>query len=52
MKIIKFYLLIILLLPIDSIAESQPANYIVIDGNARVSDEEIIEYSGYEIGKI
>tara|TARA_Y100000768_G_scaffold388339_1_gene383657 strand:+ start:3770 stop:6106 length:2337 start_codon:yes stop_codon:yes gene_type:complete len=52
MKIIKFYLLIILVLPIGSIAESQPANYLVIDGNTRVSDEEIIEYSGYEIGKI
>ena len=33
-------------------AEEQQANYIVIEGNKRVSNEEIIEYSGFQVGKI
>ena len=33
-------------------AEGQQANYLVIEGNERVSDEEIIEYSGFQVGKI
>ena len=33
-------------------AEEQQANFIVIEGNIRVSNEEIIEYSGFQVGKI
>ncbi len=33
-------------------AEEQQANFIVIEGNSRVTNEEIIEYSRFEVGKI
>ncbi len=33
-------------------AEEQQANFLVIDGNIRVSNEEIAEYSGFQVGKI
>ena len=33
-------------------AEEQQANFLVIEGNNRVSSEEIIEYSGFQVGKI
>ncbi len=33
-------------------AEDQQANFIVIEGNSRVTNEEIIEYSRFEVGKI
>ena len=33
-------------------AEEQQANFLVIDGNNRVSNEEIAEYSGFQVGKI
>ena len=33
-------------------AEDQQANFIVIEGNSRVSNEEIIEYSRFEVGEI
>ena len=33
-------------------AEEQQANFLVIEGNSRVSNEEIVEYSGFEVGKI
>ena len=33
-------------------AEEQQANFLVIDGNTRVSNEEIAEYSGFQVGKI
>ena len=33
-------------------AEEQQANFLVIEGNNRVSDEEITEYSGFQVGKI
>ena len=33
-------------------AQDQQANFIVIEGNSRVTNEEIIEYSRFEVGKI
>ena len=30
-------------------AEEQQANFLVIEGNNRVSDEEITEYSGFQV---
>ena len=33
-------------------AEEQQANFLVIEGNNRVSSEEITEYSGFQVGKI
>ena len=33
-------------------AEDQQANFIVIEGNSRVTNEEITEYSRFEVGKI
>tara|TARA_B100000674_G_scaffold448478_1_gene416903 strand:- start:118 stop:2454 length:2337 start_codon:yes stop_codon:yes gene_type:complete len=35
-----------------ALAEDQQANFIVIEGNSRVTNEEIIEYSKFEVGKI
>ena len=43
---------LLLLLANFAYAEEQQANFIVIEGNARVSDEEITEYSGFQVGKI
>ena len=51
MKILKIYLLLILI-PISSLANERQVNYIVIEGNSRLSSEEIIDYSGIAIGKI
>jgi len=51
MKKIQVFLFLIILLPITTLADSEIANYIKIDGNSRVSDTEIIEYSGYVTGK-
>ncbi len=50
----KLFTLILLLYiyPLNSFATSEQANYISINGNKRVSDTEIIEYSGFEVGKI
>ena len=33
-------------------ADEQQANFLVIEGNSRISDEEIVEYSGFQVGKI
>ncbi len=33
-------------------ADEQQLNFIEIDGNKRITNEEIIEYSNFEIGKI
>ena len=52
MKKIIIYLILFLFFPLSTLAESKLANYIVIDGNSRVSEQEIIEYSGYETGKV
>ena len=47
-------ILTILLLLFTNIgyAEEQQANFLVIEGNYRVSDEQITEYSGFQVGKI
>ena len=33
-------------------ADEQQANFLVIEGNSRISNEEIVEYSGFQVGKI
>ena len=33
-------------------ANENQANYIVIEGNKRISNEEVIEYSGFDVGKV
>ncbi len=47
-------ILIVLLLFFTNLvyAEGQQANFVIIEGNIRVSNEEIIEYSGFQVGKI
>ena len=52
MKILKLYLFLLILLPISSLSNERQVNYIVIEGNLRLSSAEIIDYSGIEIGKI
>ena len=52
MKNIFFALLSLFFIINVAHANEQQANYIVIDGNSRVSNQEIIEYSGIEIGKV
>ena len=52
MSIFRSYLLLLILLPLSLSANERQINYIVIDGNTRLSSEEIIEYSGIQIGKI
>lgn len=49
-RIILFILFLITMNP--SHAEEQQANFIEIDGNSRITNEEIIEYSNFEIGKV
>ena len=51
MNKIKIYLFLIFLIPLPILAESLVANDIAIEGNLRVTDQEIIEYSGYDAGK-
>jgi outer membrane protein assembly factor BamA len=52
MSIFRSYLLLLILLPLSLSANERQINYIVIEGNTRLSSEEIIEYSGIKIGKI
>jgi len=52
MSIFRSYLLLLILLPLSLSANERQINYIVIEGNTRLSSEEIIEYSGIQIGKI
>jgi outer membrane protein insertion porin family len=51
MNKIYIYLLLLLLLPIHAYSIDKQVNYIVIDGNTRITSSEIIEYSRIEIGK-
>ena len=48
------FILTVLLLLFNNIGytEEQQANFLVIQGNNRVSTEEITEYSGFQVGKI
>ena len=52
MSIFKSYLLLLILLPLSLLANERQINYIVIEGNTRLSSAEIINYSGIQIGKI
>ena len=52
MNILRVYLLLLILTPITLLANERQVNYIVIEGNSRLSSDEIIDYSGIEIGKI
>ena len=52
MSIFRSYLLLLILLPLSLSANDRQINYIVIEGNTRLSSEEIIDYSGIQIGKI
>ena len=51
MNKIYIYLLLFLLLPVHAYSIDKQVNFIVIDGNNRVTSSEIIEYSRIEIGK-
>ncbi len=50
-KKIYIYLLIFLLLPFNAYSNDKQVNFVVIDGNNRITSSEIIEYSRIEIGK-
>ena len=52
MSIFRSYLLLLTLLPLSLAANERQINYIVIEGNSRLSSAEIIDYSGIQIGKI
>ena len=52
MSILRFYLFLLILLPLSLSANDRQINYVVIEGNTRLSSEEIIDYSGIQIGKI
>ena len=51
MNKIYIYLFLFLLLPLQSYANNNQVNYVVIDGNSRITSDEVIEYSRIEIGK-
>jgi outer membrane protein insertion porin family len=52
MSIFRSFLLLLILLPLSLSANERQINYIVIEGNSRLSSAEIIDYSGIQIGKI
>ena len=52
MNIFKFYLFLLILIPLSLLANEKQVNYIVIEGNSRLSTEQIIDYSGIEVGMI
>ncbi len=52
MNIFKIYLFLLILIPVSLIANERQVNYIVIEGNSRLSSSEIISYSGIEVGRI
>jgi len=52
MNIFKFYLFLLILIPLSILANERQVNYIVIEGNSRLSSEQIIDYSGIEVGII
>ena len=51
MNKIYIYLLLFLLLPVHAYSLEKKVNFIVIDGNNRITSSQIIEYSRIEIGK-
>ena len=50
-KKIYIYLLFFLLLPVNSYSNDKQVNYVLIDGNKRITSSEIIEYSRIELGR-
>ena len=52
MNIFKIYLFLLILVPLSLLANERQVNYIVIEGNSRLSTEQIIDYSGIEVGMI
>ena len=52
MSIFRSYLFLLILLPLSLSANDRQINYVVIEGNIRLSSEEIIDYSGIQIGRI
>ena len=51
MNKIYIYLLLFLLLPVHAFSLDKQVNFIVVDGNNRITSSQIIEYSRIEIGK-
>ena len=47
-----FFLLLVFFFINLSHADEKQLNFIEIDGNNRITNEEIIEYSNFEIGKV
>ena len=47
-----FFLILVFFFINLSHANEQQLNFIEIDGNKRITNEEIIEYSNFEIGKV
>ena len=52
MNIFKIYLLLLILIPVSLLANERQVNYVVVEGNSRLSTSEIIDYSGIEVGMI
>ena len=52
MNTFKIYLFLLILIPVSLLANERQVNYVVIEGNSRLSTSEIIDYSGIEIGTI
>tara|TARA_Y100000389_G_scaffold141137_1_gene138979 strand:+ start:4566 stop:6902 length:2337 start_codon:yes stop_codon:yes gene_type:complete len=52
MNIFRSFLFLLILLPLSLLANERQVNYIVIEGNSRLSSAEIIDYSGIQIGMI
>jgi len=52
MNIFKIYLFLLILIPVSLLANERQINYVVIEGNSRLSTSEIIDYSGIEVGMI
>ena len=51
MNKIHIYFLLLLIIPVHAYSIDEQVNYIVIDGNQRITSSEIIDYSRIEIGK-
>ena len=52
MNIFRSYLFLFILIPLTLHANERQVNYIDVEGNSRLSSEQIIDYSGIEIGMI
>ena len=52
MNFFRSYLFLFILIPLTLHANERQVNYIDVEGNSRLSSEQIIDYSGIEIGMI